>query len=77
MASSAAPARAPATTAEEIRHVAAGGWRRAVYGTVVGLAVGTAVGLVLPREPRRTSRPGDAPRSTPGVARDVIRRTGG
>lgn len=37
------------------RHVAAGGWRRAAIGFLVGLLAGAAVALVLPRDdgPRR------------------------
>jgi hypothetical protein len=46
------------------RHVAAGGWRRAVVGLVVGLAAGALVALVVPRDegPRRTVRPADRPK---------------
>jgi hypothetical protein len=45
------------------RHVAAGGWRRAVVGLLVGAAAGALVALVVPREegPRRTVRPADRP----------------
>jgi hypothetical protein len=45
------------------RHVAAGGWRRAVTGAAVGVAAGLLLGLVLPRddEPDR-SRRGAGPR---------------
>jgi hypothetical protein len=45
------------------RHVAAGGWRRAVVGLVVGAIAGAAVALVVPRDggPRRTVRPSDRP----------------
>jgi hypothetical protein len=45
------------------RHVAAGGWRRAVVGLVVGAVAGALVGLVVPRDqgPRRTVRPSDRP----------------
>jgi hypothetical protein len=46
-----------------IRHVAAGGWRRAVVGLFVGAAAGALVALVVPRDdgPRRTVRPADRP----------------
>jgi hypothetical protein len=46
------------------RHVAAGGWRRAAVGLLVGAAAGVALALVLPRDdgPRRTIRPADRPR---------------
>jgi hypothetical protein len=46
------------------RHVAAGGWRRAVVGLLVGAAAGALVALVVPRDdaPRRTVRPADRPR---------------
>jgi hypothetical protein len=45
------------------RHVAAGGWRRALVGLMVGAAAGVAVALVVPRDegPRRTVRPADRP----------------
>jgi hypothetical protein len=46
------------------RHVAAGGWRRAVVGLLVGALAGAAVALVVPRDegPRRTVRPSDRPK---------------
>lgn len=43
--SSSVPFRAHAS-----RPVAAGGWRRAVLGTIVGLAAGALLGTVLPHE---------------------------
>lgn len=42
---SSVPSRAHAS-----RPVAAGGWRRGVLGTIVGLAAGALLGTVLPRE---------------------------
>lgn len=46
------------------RHVAAGGWRRALVGLAVGLVAGAAIALVLPRDdgPRRRDLTG--PRGT-------------
>jgi hypothetical protein len=46
------------------RYVAAGGWRRALVGFLIGAAAGTVVALVVPRDegPRRTVRPTDRPR---------------
>jgi hypothetical protein len=48
------------------RHVAAGGWRRAVVGLLVGALAGVVVGLLLP-SPNRTVRrgPSDAPGTSP------------
>jgi hypothetical protein len=49
------------------RHVAAGGWRRALVGLAVGAAAGVLVALVVPRDegPRRTVRPADRPEPFP------------
>ncbi len=44
------------------RHVAAGGWRRALVGLAIGVAAGIVVALVLPREPRAAVGGGPPPR---------------
>ena len=59
------PSIRPGGEADPARHarpVAAGGWRRAITGAVVGLAAGLLLGLVLPRDdepgrPRRGAGP--------------------
>lgn len=33
-----------------VRHVAAGGWRRALVGLVLGVLAGAAIGLLVPRD---------------------------
>jgi hypothetical protein len=35
------------------RHVAAGGWRRALVGLVLGILAGAAIGLLVPRDEER------------------------
>lgn len=47
----------------EARRIAAGGWRRALIGFLIGAAAGVAAALVLPRDegPRRTVTRGDRP----------------
>lgn len=47
---------------DDERHVAPGGWRRALIGLLVGALAGAAIAFVLPRDDlprRRPAEPGD------------------
>ena len=47
----------------EVRRIAAGGWKRALVGLLIGALAGIAAALVLPRDegPRRRIGPADRP----------------